>query len=83
MEGGGFMSYVPEFLRMCTDSGAFAMHGSFGDTYNIYDWYCHSPQETREMVSEAIAGAMKEDCGSYKPWQIPMKKNRISQAWVL
>ncbi len=60
---GGFMSYVPEFLRMCTDSGAFAMHGSFGDTYNIYDWYCHSPQETREMVSEVIAGAMKEDCG--------------------
>jgi GNAT superfamily N-acetyltransferase len=60
---GGFLNYVPEFLKMCTDSGGFALHGSFGNIYNIYDWYCHSPQETKQMVSEVIANAKRENCG--------------------
>ncbi|MBX7042419.1 MAG: GNAT family N-acetyltransferase [Ignavibacteria bacterium] len=60
---GGFLNFAPEFLRICSDSGAFALHGCFGDTYIIYDWFCHSAQETREMVSEVIANAKKDDCG--------------------
>lgn len=58
----GFRQYSPEYERSCSEAGSFALHGAFGDSYNVYDWHCTTEKEARELICRLLVLSKKADC---------------------